>query len=392
MDRLMIISSDGHAGPEPDAYHAYLERRYHEAYDDFLAHPERVDARASVVVGMSLRSVDASEDDPDGPPGPLTAHWTAERRIPLLEKDGIVAEVIFPQPAGPAAPPFYNIFGHPLHPDRPELAAAGCRAYNRWLADFCRDAPEPSRYAGLALIGVVDDVDAAVAEIEWARDAGLRGVILRSAPLTGHGWHDPRYEPIWTACESLEMPVHTHGGEGLELGDLPGSRSIFFSEVSFFAHRIFWMLLWSGVLERHPRLQIVFTEQFADWVGDLLYKLDEQYGGAVAAMTRPEGLSMRPSEYWKRQCHVGGSFLSRRECERRHAIGVGNLLWGADFPHDEGTWPNTLEALHTTFDGVPEDELRAMLGENAARLYGFDTAALAPHVARVGLDVASFQA
>jgi predicted TIM-barrel fold metal-dependent hydrolase len=245
--------------------------------------------------------------------------------------------VIFPQPAGPAAPPFYNIFGHPLHPDRPELAAAGCRAYNRWLADFCKDAPEPARYAGLALVGVVDDVDAAVAEIEWARDAGVRGVILRSAPLSGFGWHDPRYTPIWAACESLAMPVHTHGGEGLEVGDLPGSRSIFFTEVGFFAHRIFWMLLWSGVLERHPRLQLVFTEQFADWVGDLLYKLDEQYEGAVAAMTRPEGLSMKPSEYWKRQCHVGASFLSRRECERRHSIGVGNVLWGADFPHDEGT-------------------------------------------------------
>ncbi len=392
MDRLMIISSDCHIGAEPGGYRDYLERAHLDAYEDALAHPEHVDQRALQVVGMALQSFDPSKDDPDAAPGPLSPDWTAERRIVELEKDGIVAEVLFPQPGGPAAPPFYNIFGHPLHPDRPELAAAGCRAYNRWIADFCKDAPEPARYAGLALVGVVDDVDAAVAEIEWARDAGLRGVILRSAPLTGHGWHDPRYEPIWTTCESLEMPVHTHGGEGLELGNFPGSRSIFFTEVSFFAHRIFWMLLWSGVLERHPRLQIVFTEQFADWVGDLLYKLDEQYGGAVAAMTRPEGLSMRPSEYWKRQCHVGGSFLSRRECERRHAIGVGNLLWGADFPHDEGTWPNTLEALHTTFDGVPEDELRAMLGENAARLYGFDTAALAPHVARVGLDVASFQA
>jgi predicted TIM-barrel fold metal-dependent hydrolase len=74
----------------------------------------------------------------------------------------------------------------------------------------------------------------------------------------------------------------------------------------------------------------------------------------------------------------------------RHAIGVPNILWGSDFPHDEGTWPDTHAALHATFDGVPESELRAMLGENAVEVYGFDERALAPHAERIGPKVESF--
>jgi predicted TIM-barrel fold metal-dependent hydrolase len=382
----MIISGDCHAGARQADYSAYLDPAYRDRYDAVMADESLVARRSAEVIGMHMSSSDGDDEH-----APLTAQWDAERRLGQLDADGIAAEVIFPQPAGRAAPPFYNIFGHPLDPSDPGAAVAGCRAYNRWLADFCADSPTPERHAGLALVGAVDDVDAVVAEIEWAKRAGLRGIILRSQPLTGHGWHEPRYEPIWAVCEDLEMPIHTHGGEGPELGDYPGSSSIFFTEVVWFAHRLFWFLLWSGALERHPRLRLVLTEQFADWVPDLLRRLDAQYEGTVSNITLSEGLSMKPSEYWARQCSVGASFMSRLECDRRHAIGIENILWGSDFPHDEGTWPNTHESLHTTFDGVPEDELRAMLGGNALRVYGFEEEVLLPHASRVGPSVESFR-
>jgi predicted TIM-barrel fold metal-dependent hydrolase len=82
--------------------------------------------------------------------------------------------------------------------------------------------------------------------------------------------------------------------------------------------------------------------------------------------------------------------MSRAECEMRHAIGVPTILWGSDFPHEEGTWPATAAALKTTFAGVPEPELRAMLGDNAMKVYGFDRDALAVHARRIGPSVASF--
>jgi predicted TIM-barrel fold metal-dependent hydrolase len=82
--------------------------------------------------------------------------------------------------------------------------------------------------------------------------------------------------------------------------------------------------------------------------------------------------------------------MPRREAELRHAIGVGNLMWGSDYPHPEGTWPRTREQMVDTFKGLPEDEITAMLGGNAARVYGFDVEKLAPLAARIGPAKAAF--
>ena len=83
--------------------------------------------------------------------------------------------------------------------------------------------------------------------------------------------------------------------------------------------------------------------------------------------------------------------MSRREAELRHAIGIGNIMWGSDYPHPEGTWPITEPQVHETFDGLPRGEVADMLGGNAARFYGFDTKALAPLGARIGPEVSAFE-
>ena len=85
-------------------------------------------------------------------------------------------------------------------------------------------------------------------------------------------------------------------------------------------------------------------------------------------------LKSRPSEYWQRQCYVEAMFFQPREAKLRHKIGVDNMMWGSDYPHYEGSWPNSRKALHEALHDVPEDEIRAILGENAARVYGFDLA------------------
>jgi hypothetical protein len=98
-------------------------------------------------------------------------------------------------------------------------------------------------------------------------------------------------------------------------------------------------------------------------------------------------LSLSPSEYWARQCHVGASFLRPSEGKLRHQVGVDRIMWGTDYPHLESTFPFTTEALRATFAGIPENEVRAMLGTNAAALYGFDLDALAPLVDKIGPSV-----
>jgi predicted TIM-barrel fold metal-dependent hydrolase len=99
-------------------------------------------------------------------------------------------------------------------------------------------------------------------------------------------------------------------------------------------------------------------------------------------------LSMKPSEYFDRNCWLG-SFLTRDEVETRHDIGVGNLMWTSDYPHPEGTWPESENLIIEAFKGIPVNETRAMLGGNAAEVFGFDVDALAPITDRVGPDVAA---
>ena len=96
---------------------------------------------------------------------------------------------------------------------------------------------------------------------------------------------------------------------------------------------------------------------------------------------------MKPSDYLDRNCWLAASTMHQVEVDRRHAIGVGNLMWGNDFPHPEGTWPHTRDWLRMRFHDVPEDETRLILGLNALDVYRFDAEVLAPLVERIGPTV-----
>jgi hypothetical protein len=130
-----------------------------------------------------------------------------------------------------------------------------------------------------------------------------------------------------------------------------------------------WQLMVGGVFDRYPNLKYVPTEARADWVPATLAHMDARFERGDT------GLAKRPSEYWQSNCFVGASFIHRQEVEDRDAIGVSTLMFGRDYPHPEGTWPNT------------GDWLRAALGDNAVRCYGLDPTAMAAVARRVGPKV-----
>jgi predicted TIM-barrel fold metal-dependent hydrolase len=377
-DRYVVISADGHAGNEIHAYREYLDARFVADFDTWVAD--------YVVPFPELLGPDASRN------------WDSDRRRAETEADGIAAEVLFPN----TVPPFYpksSLTARPPVTDTRdlELRWAGLRAHNRWLADFCNDLP--GRRAGIAQI-LLADVDAAVDEIRWAHAAGLRGGVLLPGAPPGSGLaplHSPVYEPIWAVCEELGMPVNHHSGSAVPPSDeQPIDKVIFLLEVTWWAHRAFSHLVFGGVLERHPRLELVLTEQGTGWIPDELARLDyffERMRSATGSQEVEWGrdvvgsLSLKPSEYWARQCHVGSSFIRPTEVPLRHRIGVDRIMWGSDYPHKEASFPYSHEALRLSFAGVEEGEVRAMVGENAAKVYGFDLDALAPVAARIGPSV-----
>jgi len=313
--------------------------------------------------------------------GGTAGQWDSDRRVKELEDDGVVAEVVFPNGG-----PFVTGRGAPSYPR--DNRTAGLLAYNRWLADFCAEAK--GRRAGIAQLPI-HDVDLAVAVVERAANAGLKGV---SVPILFDDEAPPLYHEhharMWAACAANGMPVHVHGGAGPDYGDgidtLTGIM-LYVTEVPMWPRRVFTFLLWNGTLERHPDLRLVFTEGTSDWVPASVSYLDYLYHSKDFAHIR-QVLPLEPSQYWKRQCSVGASSVSRAETDMRYEIGVENMMFGSDYPHVEGTWPRTYDWVRATLGGIPENEQRLILGGNAARLYGFDLEQLDPIAQRVGIPVA----
>jgi predicted TIM-barrel fold metal-dependent hydrolase len=375
-ERPVIISCDGHATGRPEDYRPYIEAAYREQYAEFeqaLAAQRAARARATQE-NRSLFSKEGADGFAAATGDARDGEWNSDLRTEVLDGEGVVAEVLFPNNGVP-----FGGFGESA---RHDLRAAGNRAYDRWLVDFAGESP--GRRAALAMLAV-HDLEATVAEIRWARDHGMKGVIIPTTPGEGlPPYYDPGYDRMWRACQDLEMPVHVHGGSGTpDYGDYGViSMLVYATETVYFAHRPLWFLIWGGVLERFPTMKLVFTESRADWIPSTLAYLDAIHSQRYFSHIR-ETVKLKPSEYWERQCYVAASFMGADESALRYDIGLEKLMWGADYPHVEGTWPRTRRSLARCFRGVPADDVRSILTDNPARLYGFDVAALQPIAERV---------
>ena len=191
------------------------------------------------------------------------------------------------------------------------------------------------------------------------------------------------YLPIWELCAELGVPICSHGGSGSPgfAFDDPADRAVGLLEVTFYSHRPLWQLIFSGAFQRFPDLRLVMTEQGSGWIPGTLSTLDEWFGNfkhegmvqnriagqAFEDMTKP------PSEYFATNCYVAASSVRPIELTVRDGIGgAGRIMWGADYPHVEGSHPHTLEALRYAFEGISAEEVDTMLAQVPAEVYGFD--------------------
>ncbi|MER3452252.1 MAG: amidohydrolase [Acidimicrobiia bacterium] len=374
--RYTVISADGHAGGDLRDYKPYLPHHLHGEFEAWAA--SYVNPFADLLAPTAYRN------------------WDSDRRLAETEADGIVAEVLFPNTVPPFFPEGSLVAPPPTETDY-DHRWAGLQAHNRWMADFCAKAPG-RRAACVQVFG--NRIDHACAEIRWAKANMqlLAGVLLPNVPPNSHIpplW-EPHWEPLWELCEELDVPVTIHSGSGVpDYGDHEAARAMLLIELPWFAHRPVWHLIFSGVLERHPALRVVLTEQGVAWLPRGLQTLDwfhrrmtlpsaaeAQFFGAIA-----KGLSLTPSEYFRRNFWVGASFLRPSESPLRYDIGVDRIMWGADYPHSEGSWPYTREALRAAFATCPPHEVRMMVETNAATFYGFDLDLLRPIGERIGPTV-----
>jgi predicted TIM-barrel fold metal-dependent hydrolase len=239
-------------------------------------------------------------------------------------------------------------------------------------------------------------MDRATEEIAWARDEGLfGGVMLPAMSLRSGlpGYADEYYEPLWSACEDHDLVINLHTGasgtatDAKQLYDAKHGGFLGLYEVFVFTRRPLWFMIFGGVFDRHPRLKVVVTENGVQWLPSLIRDMESFFDTHGGAPVRSY-LKLRPAEYFDRHVFLGGSLMKRQEAEMRKEIGIERLMWGADYPHLEGAAPVHRLILRHVFGGMPEEDVRRMLGLNAARVFGFDTGLLQKVADRVGPTVA----
>ncbi|HMD46898.1 MAG TPA: amidohydrolase family protein [Acidimicrobiales bacterium] len=383
MDRAAVISVDGHVKASRDGFREYIETRYVERYDDWVC---------------------SVEGTPDGdnlnPAIGETAQWDSDRRLADLESNGVVAEVLFTNGL-----PFRS--GTPRGGAiDPVLARQGRLAYNRWLADFCAAAPR--RRAGQAVISF-DDIDAAVADVHWAAGHGLGGIAMPALEPGGVFFFDPVLDPVWAACEDVGLPISQHGGLGAPAYEPPGFAAILTLalEHSFYSGRSLWQMVLGGVFDRFPGLQVVFVETGTIWIPQMLRELDRFLGkgddwtGFAAFLARERQFNRRGADYWEQNCHAGASPFGPHDLRALEPItvdgdetvrvGPHKMMFGVDYPHFETIYPHTAPAVADLIGnhGLSEVEVRGILYQNAAAVYGFDLEALAPDIERIGFELAA---
>lgn len=291
-------------------------------------------------------------------------------KIKDMDSDGVYGEIVYPT-AG--------LFQFQL-PDS-ALFTAATRAYNGWIAEFCQEYPK--RLQGVSVINI-DNVAQGVKELRRARTLGLGGAMIPVSQGEEHPYSLPAYDPFWAAAEELQMPISIHAGTNRQhfgaskekVTMVPRFSAAYTTTVSHWAQVAVCQMIFSGVFERFPKLQLVVVEFETGWAPHLLRMMDWNYTQrARTDMVKLAG-GMLPSDHFHR--NVAVSFQEDPiGMQMRHLIGVDNLLWGDDYPHTESTFPQSQAILDRIMKDVPAAERRKMTRTNAAKLYGFDVPAAA---------------
>ena len=363
-----MISSDSHIVEPPTLFSERIDRRWRDQAPRVVEEDGVdiwvVDDEAAVPAVNPSRAGDRFDDandrrhrmtfEQDVRPGAYEPdEWIRDN-----ESDGVYGGVLYPS----LSLVFYGIESTPL-------LSAVCRVFTDWVIEFA--LAYPTRLRAVAMINL-DDVDAAVVELERSRKAGAAGALIPVLPQADRPYDSPEYERFWAAADALGMPISLHvatnrtPGEWKALYKLSGQ----VSAPDYWVRVALGDLILSGVFERYPGLRVGSVEHEAGWAAHFLNRMDHVYQeGLDFADHRPDFKNgALPSDFFHRNV-----FVSFAEDEvaiaNRELIGVDNLMWGNDYPHGESTFPHSREIVGRHLAGVSEAERVALTASNVAALY-----------------------
>jgi uncharacterized protein len=368
-----LISADSHAAFDRDAFTSRMSAR---KWGDRVPHVAGAERDGKRIDGWRVYGQPPSETVCNCPAVmgdpfptwpkrweevPKTAYDPRER-LKALDTDRVDAEVLFPNPPGGA---FYS-FGDVGY----EFDVV--RAYNDALADWKQFS---DRYLPLVILPYLSEPKTIAREIKRAVGNGHCGVnVAGKMPKSLPHLTAPHWYPVWDMCQELNVPIHFHGSAGLSAGASAKkwsgytprqAHSASTSTSSVTPAQIIPQLIFSGVMERFPRLKCVFAEAGIGGLNYVLAACDHEW---ECRHLWTEGISTRPSETVRRQMYVNFWFEAEG-IKLRHDIGIDNIMWEADFPHVASYYPRSWESIERVLAGVPENDRRKLLYENALHVY-----------------------
>jgi predicted TIM-barrel fold metal-dependent hydrolase len=379
LEERVVADSDLHVMEPPDLWTRYIAPEFRHAAPVGLTELTR-DMRVRVKNHTLLRLGTVRPQPVDGRrTGWRDDHasvyadaersgWDAASQVRAMDVEGLDLAVLFPSRGlfvlGLDSADHIGSDGL-----EPAFASAIARAYNDWLADFVAFAPD--RMYGAAMVAP-HDVTGAVLEARRAvEELGFKAVFLAPGCVNGRPWHDPAYDPLWAEIERLGVPLSFHGGGQTYLTpdfSLPPLDKLMLWHTFNQPLAIQFVtvsLCGGGVLERFPDMRVALLEGNCSWAPWLLTRLDEHF--EWTGWYEGTDLTMKPSEYFRRQCFLGVEVEEVTAAAYLDWFGDDNLVFSTDYPHGDSQYPHAVEA----FDELPfpDASKRKILGDNWSRLY-----------------------
>ena len=289
------------------------------------------------------------------------------RRVELMDAQGIAVSVLFPT----------MTLGLDDIPEV-DFRHAYARAYNSWIADFCRHDPVRLRWAGVIPLA---DVDWAVAELERVVADGATTVMLSPIPTPDRrNLASPDRDPFWARIQEAGLPAVVHasnpGSPTLGLHKLWANRAQWHMGVPFQLQLGVMHVLDGGLLDRFPRLRIGFFEGDVGWLPHWLHRLEHTY----EKMTLVSNVPPRSAhQQFRDQCVISGEPADAGFAQACEVVGADHVLWASDWPHQDGAWPDPIVILRDRTD-LSDADKRDVFFRGAARFYGIDVDGVLAHL------------
>jgi predicted TIM-barrel fold metal-dependent hydrolase len=366
-----LISADDHVDIEHDQVKQFLASKFHAEYDtavgEFMASMSNLTSAEANQRWRLQHDVEVDKAETTSAMFKARNHAAAGRaghsdsgeRLKDMDSDGVDASSTYCE---------VSAFRYLYMLKNGSREAT--RAFNSALAEW---ASADSRRLVVSYQIPIHDIDAAVAEVEWAAATGGKSLQLPVFPaeLGLADYWDSRYDPLWSAISETGLPICCHIGlnsqlDALARRDPTPQKGIFVPMVGLSSAEAFGMWLLTGVLVKHPKLKIVFVEPGVGWVPFWLHLVDDM--ALRQGYEFPE-LAELPSHYFHQNIFL--TFIDEPGVidHARSSLGIENIMWSSDYPHPVSSWPKSRQTVEEMFGDATPEERQLIVSGNAARIW-----------------------